>query len=273
MALIKSVPWLPDFLQTAVKEMKTPLPTRTNNQPLPEDIQWIEEQIHDTHFDKLGLKQEMFKRFQQGGAQIYKQTCSLGTFLVVSSEPIPQEVWDEWWHCVRFLHASPVRIVVFSNPTKRAFPPRGHPIGPEHINGGSTIPCDARTIVIYRKQEASRVILHELLHASCSDPYHKQTPFIEADTEAWAELCLIALRTKGDPRAFSDHWKRHLVYSVDLCVRLSQEHGVNTPADYGWRYTKGRLDVWKHLGFQIPEPSGKPQRQHTLLLLDAAGNQ
>jgi hypothetical protein len=111
------------------------------------------------------------------------------------------------------------------------------------------------TIVVYRKQEVTRVLLHELLHSSCSDPYHKALQFTEADTEAWAELCLIALRTRGERSAFQRAWKQHLQYSADLVRYLEENHRVTTPADYGWRYTKGRFDVWSRLGFTFPDAS------------------
>lgn len=240
-------PWLPGFLQTVRAEWRRPLPLIRTEPPLSAERRYLETQSKDDAFDTLGLKREMIA----SKAPIAVQRCALGTVLTVG-EPLTDQETADVWHSVRLLSKKPVRISLFLHPHPRVPPPKGEPIKAEHINGGATMPCDSQTITVYRREEFLRVLLHELFHASCSDPYEKPVPYVEADCEAWAELCLCALRAKGDPGQFSRLWTKQLKHAANLSAYIQKHHGVKSPSDYAWRYTVGRLEVWDRLGFTVP---------------------
>jgi hypothetical protein len=174
--------------------------------------------------------------------------------------------WNLWWRCVRVILTKKkrVRILLFGHPKQRLTPLEGEPIQESHVNGGATYPCNEKTIVIYRKEEMTRVIVHELFHASCSDPYDEDTPHIEADTEAWAELVLCAMAAKGKKAPFIKYMNEQLVWSVNQAEFIRIHHNVNSEEDYAWRYLVGRLDVWKSLGIALPQKPNKPKSIKTL---------
>lgn len=245
-------PWLPGFLQTVRTEWQQPLPPIEHDNPTEAEWRYAETQAKQDTFDTLGLKQSTIQSVRQGLAKFTVQRCDLGTLLILG-QPLTKKDTEDVWHSVRLLSPNKlVRILLYLHPQTRVPPPKGEPIQAEHINGGVTMPCDARTITVYRREEFLRVLLHELFHASCSDPYKKSVPYVEADCEAWAELCLCALRAKGDIGRFQGLWAKQLKHAANLSAYLQKYHGVKSPSDYAWRYTVGRLDVWMRLGFRIP---------------------
>jgi hypothetical protein len=117
--------------------------------------------------------------------------------------------------------------------------------------------CDPQTIVVYRKEEVTRVLIHELFHASCSDPYTKDTPQIEADTEAWAELFLCGMKAKGQLQPWIRHMREQICWAVRQAAPVQSKYGVRSPNDYAWRYLIGRILVWRRLGIHVPDlPNG-----------------
>ena len=149
------------------------------------------------------------------------------------------------------------QIYLYANPTKRILPPHGS-IGPEHLNGGYTYPCNNDSIVIYRYEEATRVLIHELLHSACTDDHSKHVVDKEAATESWAELFLVALLSEGDKKKADKLWKiqDHFIQDVNYTVRTF--HNVNTEHDYGSRYTTMREDVLSSFGIVLdPKYSAK----------------
>jgi len=261
-------PWIYPFLQKVKEEYKHALPPASSTPPTEEDKAWIEKNaLEEDPYDFLNLKENMFNEYKNNTATLQKQTCALGTILAISKEPIPPKTWTTWWHCIRLvIPKKEVRIVFYLHPQTRQLPAKGLPIEPQHINGGMTMPCDSKTVIIYRKEEATRVLLHELFHASCTDPYEKPQPFIEADCETWAEIALCALKAKGDVRQFEQLITEQIVYATNQSRYLTLFHGVKTPEDYAWRYTKGRLNVFEELGFTMPFAPRKAKKPETLRL-------
>lgn len=174
--------------------------------------------------------------------------------VVLSETKQPPPPPKSWIRIFRILSPdTPVRILWFASETQRIPPPVGMPIEPQHINGGYTKQCDAQSVVIYRKEEATRVLIHELLHASCTDPDITVLPQIEADTEAWAEVVLTALAAKGRPNVFKELWSEQANYIMKQCKSLMRYHQVRTKSDYAWRYTTGRFERLRQLGLPFPE--------------------
>lgn len=149
---------------------------------------------------------------------------------------------------------SPWRVTFFAAAEQRKFPGgRTHSdLGPEHVNGGYTTPCSTAGIFIYRAEEATRVLIHELVHAACLDEPGWPVEMREAMVETWAELILIALRSGGDPAAAGRLWATQSQWVADTNWKAAQQHGVNDMSDYAWRYLCGREQMYARLGIQLP---------------------
>jgi hypothetical protein len=254
---MNTLPWVGSFLGRVHEEYSRPPPAHKDAQVTHGDLLYIfKTASEDDPFDTNGLKKESASAIGAGRATVLKSVCALGEILVVSFKESPlKPQWNTWWRAVRLLSPKkPVRILIFGHPKERIAPPPPQRIEPAHVNGGMAMRCDPQTIVLYRKEEVTRVLLHELLHASCSDPYHKDTPQIEADTEAWAEMLLCAMAARGRPQGWVRHMYEQIAWAVKQASALQTVYRVYSPKDYAWRYLIGRLDVWRALGLQVPFP-------------------
>lgn len=256
------LPWVEPFLKAVQQEYQKPPPPYSLGEPSADDLAYMESvAMENDSFDTLGLKRECWLAYKAGKATITKATSPLGSICLLSLNTSPvQPTWNTWWRGVRLLSPKkPVRIVMFAHPKQRELPPPPTKIGPAQVNGGATMRCDPQSVIVYRKEELTRVLLHELFHSSCSDPYHKDTPEIEADTEAWTELLLCAMAVKG---AFKP-WVRTIQHQFQWALRqeaTTRDSGqIKSRADYGWRYLTGRLDVWRRLGLPVPYIEGRYQ--------------
>lgn len=248
-------PWVDYFLRPIQEEYRRSPPRFKVTDPTPQDLTYIQTlgQEQDP-FDTLHLKRECWDAYQNGTATIQKCTSVWGeiVWLEMKNAPFPKP-WKTWWRAIRLLVNKPVRIIIFGHPRARMMPVRhGAHIQAEHINGGMAMRCDPQTIVLYRQEELTRVLIHELFHASCSDPYHEATPQIEADTEAWAEMVLCAMAAKGERQEWIRQMREQIEYAVRQAATARTNHHVRSPREYGWRYLIGRLDVWRRLGIHVP---------------------
>jgi GH15 family glucan-1,4-alpha-glucosidase len=243
--------WLIQLLDIIQKEYLLKAPTYHFSEPTKEDIEYITSKVSEDSFDELGLKKKMIEEYNKKNAEIVKCTSEYGIIFIVKNKWEPP--FNTLWRCVRLLAKKSVRIVIFAHPNLRTMPMKGHHIKAQHINGGYANRCDSTSIVIYRKEEAVRVLLHELLHASCTDPYHKTVPEIEADTEAWAEIIQCAMAAEGNKTKWNKYISEQIEYSLRQAAALRDNHNVNSMNDYAWRYAIGRLEVWKSLGFNVGE--------------------
>lgn len=247
---MEQLPWLDDLLKLVSQEYSKELPSYTRSSITPDDMKYINTLLKDKDpFDELNLKQKMVDKLSKKKTSAWKTISDLGEIIYIGDEEQPIGVW---WRCVRLLLKKPVRIVIFGHPSLRKMPHRGS-VGPQHINGGYAMRCDATSIVIYRKEEITRVLIHELFHASCSDPYHKDVSELEADTEAWAEIIQCAMIARGVKSSFLPIMKEQIEYSVNQSKILKERYNINNKNDYSWRYAIGRIEVWKKLGLHVPE--------------------
>lgn len=215
------------------------------------------EAMNNSAWDVGKIRLTLWNKYISNEGDVRVFSTMRGDRVVLLSEiKHPSPPPKSWIRIFRILSPKvPVRILWFASETKRIPPPIGKRVEPQHINGGYTKSCDAQSIVIYRKEEATRVLIHELLHASCSDPATTIIPYIEADTEAWAEVILTALAAKGRPGIFKDLWSDQANYIMKQCKSLVRYHQVHTKSDYAWRYTIGRLERLRQLGLPLPEES------------------
>ena len=266
---------LPPVLETLVDHVgrrtsEKPL-VWVEDQPTEEDLNHVfTEANQPSQFDPLKLRATMFNRLgfmkevKTGSARLLCYRCELGKVIAIV-EPgtvVPLEEWGRVFQAFgpQSQRLGGWRIVWFANPTPRMFPEDGSAPTPAHLNGGYTYPCRPDTVVIYRKEEATRVLIHELLHAACTDNMADSEPIREALTETWAELFLVALRARGSRRRVATLWRAQAQRIADQEAVLTAR-GVLGPGDFAWRYTVGRRPVLTALGIKLPEPNSSPLTQ------------
>lgn len=151
----------------------------------------------------------------------------------------------------------PYSVFWFAHSGRRLFPAAGRPVEAKHINGGYCMACQPDTIVIYRAEDAVRVLIHEMQHASCLDDHKRALPLIEAECEAWAEIFYSMFMAKKYGLSPEQGWRTQLTWSLAQNKRLREQHNVNLPTAYAWRYTVGKEPVWRKYGLLWNVPIGK----------------
>ena len=106
--------------------------------------------------------------------------------------------------------------------------------------------------MIYREEEVCRVLVHELLHAACTDNMKHPEWMREVLTETWAEIFLIAILAKGSMGKAKKLWKIQAQWIADQESVLKGVYGVLGPESYAWRYTVGRRQALMRLGMELP---------------------
>lgn len=267
-------------LETIVAKINTAKYTWVRDEPTEDDLSYILKQGLQTPspFDPLNLREQVFKDLRAGKAKL---VCRVGLSppakilaVVYPDTKIPWELFGRIFSAVGHptLPAKQWRVIWFAHPRKREFPEitskepqanalnaslHNEPIQPLHVNGGYAYACQPETIVIYREEEAGRVLVHELLHAACTDDMKNPEEVREVLTESWAELFLIAVLAKGSLTKAKKLWRMQAQWIIDQETVL-KGYGVLTPLNYAWRYTVGRREVMEGMGLRFPAPSGDP---------------
>ena len=237
------LPWLDILLQNIKEEYQKPKPNIIITEADNRDHEYISRVMNETNsFDSSAFMKE---------ATNYRLRKLISGNHTILSYTNTYNDNAEWFRVMRCLVKNrPTRVLFFGSEAKRQLPEKNEPVGPININGGYTMPCDTTAIVIYRKEDAERVLIHELLHGVCSDP---DLPIaeLEADTEAWAEIICMAFKARGEKTKWQRLMKKQVEYSMNQAKYVAKHHRVRDPNDYGWRYINGRLDVWVDLGIRV----------------------
>lgn len=223
----------PELLNVVKKEFKNPLFTK--QVPVShEDIVSIEREVNtESIFDRFDLRKKTWKNHK---AIVVKQNTN--TKIIAILESTNQKVpWDTWFHITNLFGKRNLRVIFLANSTKRQFPNRW--FEPGAINGGYTYPCTGNTIVIYREEDATRVLIHELFHFYCTD-IGGTVDKKEAETEAWAELVLCAVIAKGNMNNFKELLKIQRGWMEKQNMMIQQYKKENSV----WRYTIEKQKVW-----------------------------
>ena len=245
-----------------IEEQRRPAPVWRKSPIRPADMQVIRNQCADNEFDELNLRGDLYNSVAEGNAQIFAHESDVGRIITLtagsagSADPTPLQIWGRLIRIFGYNNPRP-QILWFANRRRRFWPSRGDPVNHAHINGGYCVPCEPNTVVIYRHEDATRVLIHELLHGFCTDAPVSPTNTIEqieARTEAWAELILAAARQVGiaSPRPLPRALAAQLEWVALQNERLRRDHHVLTAADYAWRYTIGKEDALRAMGFAVP---------------------
>jgi len=218
--------------------------------------------VEGTQFDPLGIKKKVWDEYHKG--EVIGHVLESPLARVCALLPKGIQIPHMWGRIFQLFgtpkHGVRWNVYMFGGEVPRLFPKDGAPLAAEHLNGGYTTGCSTDGIFIYRIEEATRVLIHELLHAACQDPYEKSVPQREATIETWAEVILVAVRSKGISRKAQHLWSLQTQWVSDTNEQASK-HKVSSEADYGWRYLNGRTHVYQSLGLELPAPSGvNPER-------------
>jgi hypothetical protein len=244
---------LDELVSQAVNVWSLPPLKWSPSEPTAEEEAMIEKETRPNEFDKFGLKAGMVDAWKRGECKRVCVECGLGRVIAFTTGHIPLEFWGrvlQWFGAGR----GKWRVIWFASEAVRCFPDAGKEMGPEHVNGGYTMSCSTSGIFIYRKEEASRVLIHELMHAACLDEKEWSIPDREAMVETWAELILVALLSKGDVKKAEAMWKKQAQWVADSNHRALNKNGVEDASDYAWRYLVGRDGMYGRLGVEIPAP-------------------
>ena len=257
-------------------------------------------------FDRLGLKRGVWEAWMAGSAGLvckslchvksHKELARVTCFLPAG---VKEPDWGLWarvfaWFGPAGGSRGAWRVIWFAATTPRRFPFVGQDLGPEHVNGGYTRPCSTEGIFIYRAEEATRVLIHEMMHAACLDeqpdtpgvhishakgvraeqphvegvhishakgvraepPAGWSVPLREAQVEVWAELILIALLSRGQLKVALHFWNLQSQWVADTNRKARTDHGTHDMSDYAWRYLCGREVMYARLGVTLPPANG-----------------
>lgn len=217
-------------------------------------------QTDESVFDPLLLRASVWNDVEEGRSVIRCKVCPLARVLWIQPRDNKTKVEPDWstWGRIFQWYGAPTsgtvwRVFWFPSEVKRMMVPGEIP-GPGHVNGGYTIPCTSSAIVIYRREEATRVLLHEMSHAACLDDQSESLVMREARTETWAEIFLVAIRSEGSLQKAERLWKFQSQWISDQNDVLRREYNVKGPDDYSWRYTLAREIVLNQLRIKLPAP-------------------
>lgn len=248
------------MLETIVNKINRAHYEWVRDEPTDEDLSHILNELAPSPFDPLKLREEVYNDLKSGKAKLVTKRGTTAKVLAIIY-PDTQIPWETFGKIFQAFGKGKVqwRLVWFANKKRRTFPeqPIKQDIQPLHINGGYAYACQPETIVIYREEEVERVLVHELLHASCTDDMNQPEEIREVLTESWAELFLIAILASTPAKA-KKLWAIQAQWIIDQETVLKSVYNVNTPADYAWRYIVGRREVLESLGLRFPRPSADP---------------
>lgn len=226
------------------------------------EIALLKSECHtESDFDPLKLRINTWKDYKSGKYKLKCSECSLAKVISIVP-PHVDPALEDWGRIFQWLGPSAKggkwTIFWLGAAAKREFPIRGAPMDAKHVNGGYTMPCSTQGVFIYRIEEATRVLIHELLHAACLDPPKASLPIREAMIESWAELFLVAHKAGGDINKAEELWDKQAQWVSDTNFKAATHNNVRGPADYAWRYLNGRAGIFRRLGIELPKPQPLP---------------
>lgn len=219
--------------------------------------------LSSSNFDTQSFRSSLWEELQKGSARLLCKSCENAKVIYIQrgKEEPPWELWARIFQWLGPCNTGQKwRVFWFPASQKRLLPSPGEQVTAANINGGYSYPCFPDAIVIYRAEEATRVLIHEILHAACCDPEDAPLPWKEATTESWAELLLVAILSQGNEKEAQRLWSIQSQWIANQNATLQLRYNVHTPDDYAWRYTVGREAVLHTLKVDLPEPNSLRSR-------------
>jgi hypothetical protein len=210
-----------------------------------------------SEFDPYNKRFQMYMKFMSGDYPVHVKEYEYGKIItIIPSLDIVNDIpWGLWGRILRIYSEQiddKFRVFFLPDSSLREFPEIPYPITPSNINGGYTYSCNKTTIMVYRAEDATRVLIHELLHACCLDKHENGVDIVESETEAWAELIYIGLISEGKKYIFNSLLQRQSEYMRKQNKKV-QEYITPNSMDFPWRYTIGKEEVWKRWGILVEQ--------------------
>jgi hypothetical protein len=252
------------LLDRVQKEFANPEVEWENGEINEEDLKFLNEECNkDSEFDPLNKRRSMYNSMIRGRAYKTISVCEYGQIFAIfeNMDQIAQLPWGLWGRILRMFSEKcrrPFKVFFLANTHLREFPSGNNPINRININGGYTYKCNPETIVIYRAEDATRVLIHELQHACCLDKDVNSIDTIEAETEAWAELFYIAFLSRGKKFIFDDMLKRQSEWMRKQNKKVRKHMANPNSEEFPWRYTIGKEEVWRRWNI-LSEVDLKPE--------------
>jgi hypothetical protein len=218
------------------------------------DIKFIKDECSkSSEFDPTNKRLQMYNNMMSGQGYICVNKCKYGTVIAVfdnltEMNEVPWGLWARIFRIYSTKSQKPFRVYFMANMNRREFPEGDKEITPENINGGYTYRCTPDTIFIYRAEDATRVLIHELQHSCCLDNIDNSVDIIEAETEAWAELIYVALLSQGKKYMFKDFIQRQSEWMRKQNEKVRKHMKDPDSKEFPWRYTIGKEEVWRRWG-------------------------
>lgn len=221
-------------------------------------------------FDRLGLKKSIWDGYKDGTVRrVCKRLGGLARVLAFLPKGVVEPDWDMWAKVFQWFgpaaNKKPWKVTYYASEWKRGFPQKGQDLGAEHVNGGYTHGCSTDGIYIYRHEEHTRVLIHEMMHAACLDEQGWSIPEREAMVETWAELILIAIASKGTHVKAKRLWVAQSHWIADTNWKARHINNTEDSTDYAWRYLNGREKMYARLGIALPVARPHHSRRATSL--------
>lgn len=239
------------FLDMASTVWAMPEEYWIDDTPQSSDIHLLKTQASQgSKIDEVNLRSEMIQRWKRKEVTLRIKELPGRTRLIFlgTDDQWSQIPWPLWARIMQAI-GHPVKYILFyAHPLNRSFPK--HPsesIGASNVNAGYSYICNQLLVVIYRFEEATRVLLHELLHTACFDN-DKETVELEVSTEAWTELLLCSILSKGSRIQFNKLWKQQCSWLQAQTKVLRDTYNINSPGDYCWRYLVGKHEKLDAMG-------------------------
>ena len=219
-----------------------------------------DECLKEDPFDQIQSKRKNYERMKAGQTPlILKQPNA--TLVALLHHPsqvdeIPFALWSQILQMFKRPDRQPYTIFFCADPALRRMPKPGEVAQPFHINGGYTYPCDPTCVFLFRAEDATRVLIHELMHSACCDNTALHLEQREADTEAWAELLWTAFMSGGNLKTFKSLVQKQDVWSRSQNAQLLRNNNFAPgPMGFPWRYTIGKTDMWVKWGISHEQPT------------------
>ena len=224
-----------------------------------------------SEFDPHNRRNTMYQNMINGISKVVKGICPYGSIIAILDHPAQMEdiPWELWGRILRLYtedgHPS-FTVYLLANTHLRTFPPGKQPITAININGGYTYSCNRQAIIIYRAEDATRVLLHELMHSCCLDNHALGVDRVEAATEAWAELLYVAFLSQGKQKEYDTllHMQSDWMIKQNAIVK---KHMKNPDSmEFPWRYTIGKEEMWRKWNILVDAPMARVIVGHSLRL-------
>ena len=218
-----------------------------------------DECLKEDPFDQIQSKRKNYERMKSGQTPLMLKQPN-ATLVALLHHPsqadeIPLALWSQIVQMFKRPDGQSYTIFFCADTALRTFPKSGEVAQPFHINGGYTYPCDPNCVFLFRAEDATRVLIHELMHSACCDNAALHLEQREADTEAWAELLWTAFMAGGNLKKLESLVKKQDLWSRSQNARLLRDHNfAKGPMGFPWRYTIGKTEIWAKWGLVSDAP-------------------